>query len=251
MSGPAKETTTTTHSKEMNNGSIPKQMDNKNFGKKRQATSHKFSVKSTKDGKTYWIPSIKEDNTFVDFLLKEDQDSKALEKLTVLPQAVIGELKKLINKGAKDLEQNWSDAAELVNVAYHVAQIRRPIPSQKGAWAQYTDLLRHGVHQLWKERGNSGGWRVGASKMDEGYVPTISPLYEDITSGSRFFVKIPGAIDVEIDGKDLSGVIKELSNKIRRQGGSVEVRYRTQEGAVLVVHRNGEEVEEIIIQAVS
>lgn len=251
MTGPAKETTITLRSKEMNNGSIPMQRDNKNYGKKRKAQSHKFSVKSTSDGKTYWIPSIKEDITFVNFLLKEDQDSKAVEKITVLPQVVVGELKKLINKGAKDIAQNWADAKELVDTAYHVAQIRRPIPTQKGAWNQYTELLRHGVHQLWKNKGNTGGWRAELPKFTEGYVPAIYSLNEQIGSGSRFFVKIPGAIDVEITGKDLSGVINELSNKIRRHGGRMEVRYRTQEGAVLVVFRQGEEVEEIIIQSVS
>lgn len=250
MKGPAPENDFARRSKEMNDGSIPCQYDNKDYGKKRKAKAHKFSVKDTKTGKVYWIPAVMEKQTLLEFLIQENKDTKVLDKITTLPDAVIGELKKLINKGAKDLSQDWKDAAELVNTAYHVARIRRPVPDQRGAWKQYEELLRHGVHQLWNTRGNKGAWRAADVVFAENHVPTIEPLIEDI-GGHRFFVKIPGAMDVEIEASNMTEVIKELSNKIRRHGGQVEVRHRTHEGAVLVVWKEEQEIDEIIIQDVS
>ena len=47
------------------------------------------------------------------------------------------------------------------------------------------------------------------------------------------------------------GDTKDLTNKIRRQGGHVEVRHRNDQGALLVVWKKDKEVEEIIIQSVS
>jgi len=251
MKGPAQENDFAKHSKEMNNGSIPSQYVNKDFGKKRKAKAHKFSVKDTKNGKTYWTPAVMEKQTLIGYLITEDKDVKLLDKITTLPDMVVGELKKLISKGAKDLGQQWKDAAELVNTAYHVGRVRRPVPDQRGAWKQYEELLKHGVHQLWQSRGNKGSWRAADIKFAENCTPNIEPIYEDITTGHRFFVKIPGAMDVEIEGKNMSEVIKDLGNKIRRHGGQVEVRHRTGEGAVLVVWKNDQEVDEIIIQDVS
>lgn len=248
MKGPGQENDFAKHSKEMNK-SVPKQMDNKDYGKKRKAQAHKFSVKDTKTGKLYWAPAVME--TFSDFLINEaSSDAKITEKITTLPEIVIGELKKLISKGAKDMAQNWKDAGELVNTAYHVARIRRPIPDQRGAWKQYEELLKYGVQQLWNTRGNKGQWRASDVMYGESYEPLMLPIYEDV-GGSRFFVKIPGAMDVEIDASDMTEVIKELTNKIRRQGGHVEVRHRTAEGAVLVIWKGDRELEEIVIQHVS
>lgn len=250
MKGPAQQNDFAKHSKEMN-GSIPSQYDNKDYGKKRKAQAHKFSVKDTKTGKVYWTPAIKENLTFTDFLIQENSEQKILDKITTLPEIIISELKKLISKGAKDFAQEWSDAAELVNTAYHVARIRRPIPDQRGAWKQYEELLKYGVQQLWNTRGNKGTWRSARVVRAESSIMDPSNLLLEQIGGKRFFVKIPGEVNAEIDAKDMTEVIRELSNKTRRHGGHIEVRHRTAEGAILVVWRNDEEVDEIIIQAVS
>lgn len=249
MKGPGPENEFAKRSTEMN-GSIPSQYNNKNYGKKRKAKSHKFTVKDSKTGKVYWTPAIKEELTLKSFLIAEQSDAKILDGITTLPDIVIGELKKLIKKGAMDFDQNWEDAKELVDTAYHVSRIRRPIPDQRGAWQQYVDLLKFGVNQLWKTRGNGGDWRAAEVMYGESHVPVLAPLYEDI-GGNRFFVKIPGEMSVEINAKDMSEVIRELTNKIRRHGGTAEVRHRTSQGAVLVIHKQDEEVDEIIIQSVS
>ena len=248
MSYPGQENEFAKHSKNMTKDNVPNAYVNNDYGKKRKAKAHKFGITSSGTGKFYGTRAVMEN--FKDFLINEATEQKILDKITTLPEFVIGELKKLIGKGAKDLGQNWSDAAELVNTAYHVARIRRPIPDQRGAWKQYEALLKYGVEQLWNTRGNKGSWRKSEVVYGESYTPTIEPLFEKI-GGSRFFVKIPGAMDVEIDAKDMTEVIKEMTNKIRRQGGHVEVRHRTQEGAVLVVWKGEEELEEIIIQHAS
>lgn len=249
MKGPAQENDFAKHSKEMN-GSIPSQYDNKDFGKKRKAKAHKFSVKDTKNGKTYWTPAILEKLSFTDYLIQESSEQKILDKITTLPDIIISELKKLISKGAKDFAQDWEDAAELVNTAYHVARIRRPIPDQRGAWKQYEELLKYGVQQLWNTRGNKANWRSAKVVYGESVVDPGKLLTEKM-GGTRFFVKIPGEVNAEIDAKDMTEVIRELSNKVRRHGGQIEVRHRTPEGAILIVWKNDEEVDEIIVQAVS
>ena len=251
MKGPAQQNDFAKRSKEMN-GSVPCQYDNTDFGKKRKAKAHKFSVKDTKNGKTYWTPSIMEGNiSFTDYLIQESSEQKILDKLTTLPDLVVSELKKLISKGAKDFAQDWSDAAELVNTAYHVARIRRPIPDQRGAWKQYEELLKYGVQQLWNTRGNKANWRTSRVVHAESSIMDPRNLLMEAIGGTRFFVKIPGEVNAEIDAKDMTEVIRELSNKIRRHGGQIEVRHRTAEGAILVVWKNDEEVDEIIVQAVS
>ena len=236
------------HAKEMT-GSLPAQLDNKDYGKKRKAKAHKFSVKSTKTGKSYWVPAVMEHMTFLKSLL-EDVDAKNLDKMTSLPDLVIHELKKLINAGAKDPAQNWSDAAELVNTAYHVANIRRPNPTQKGAWKQYEELLKAGVHALHDSRGPIGSWRSSDVVYSESINYDSTLMLEKLNS-HRFFIKIPGAMDVEVDASDLSEVIRELINKIRRHSARAEVTHRTQEGAIVTIFRNDEEVQEIVIQDIS
>ncbi len=252
MVGPAQENDFAKRSTEMN-GKIPNQMDNKDYGKKRKAQPHKFSVKDTKNGKKYWIPAIKEN--FSSFLIREaDNNTKITDKLTVLPELVVSEIKKLISKGAKDLTQPWKDASELVNTAYFVANIKRPNPDQRGAWKQYTDLLAFGVNALYKAKGAKGDWRSSDVVYSESIAPNIpaSLLNEQQSMSShRFFVKIPGVMDVEIDATDMSEVLRELINKIRRHGATAEVTHRTQDGAILTILRKGQPVEEIVIQDIS
>lgn len=248
MKGPGSLNDFAKHSKEMTKDNVPNQYVNTDYGKKRKAKAHRFSIKSSGTGKFYGSRAVME-QSFTDFLITEASEQKMMDRITTLPEIVVGELKKLISKGAKDMAQNWKDAAELVNTAYHVARIRRPIPDQRGAWKQYEALLKYGVEQLWNTRGNKGQWR--ASDVMYGESVQLDELANFKVGGNRFFVKIPNAMDVEIDAKDMTEVIKDLTNKIRRQGGHVEVRHRTSEGAILVVWKGDEELEEIIVQAVS
>ncbi len=248
---PASENELARKSKEMNNtGSMPKQMDNKDYGKKRKAKNHKFSVKDSKTGQTYQTPAIAERLTLTGFLIQEAVDEKIHDKLTTLPEIVIKELKKLIRKGALDLAQNWSDAKELTDTAFHVSRIRRPIPTQRSAWKQYEELLKYGVQQLWNTRGSTGSWRKSDVVYAESVQPTILPIMEDMGK-HRFFILIPGQVDVEVDGDNLGDVVHDMINKLRRHGSTARVTHHTSEGAVLAVMKDGEQVEEIIIKHIS
>jgi hypothetical protein len=250
MKGPAKENELARKSKEMN-GHLPSMYDNVDYGKKRKAKNHKFSVKDTKNGKTYWTPAIAEHEklSLIEFLA-ENSDIKQLDKLTMLPELVMSELRKLITQGAKDVTQQWQNSLELVNTAYHVANIRRPNPDQRGAWKQYEDLLRYGVHALSDARGNVGSWRESDVMYNEDLIIPDSLINEQISS-HRFFVSIPNEMDVELEGKDMNEIIRDLVNKFRRHGARLEVAHRTREGAVLTVYREDEPVEEIVIKDIS
>lgn len=231
-------------------GKLPNQLDNKDYGKKRKAKFHKFNVVDTKTGKLYWSPAIAE--SFSQFLIQEANESKILDKLTSLPDVVISELKKLIRKGAEDLSQDWKHAAELVNTAYKVANIRRPNPDQRGAWKNYEDLLKYGVKMMYNVRGPKGKWRNSNVVYAESISSNIpSTLLTEQQLSHRFFIKIPNTMDVEVEAHDIGEIIRELTNKIRRHGARLEVEYKTREGAVLAVWKNDQKIEEVIVQSVS
>jgi hypothetical protein len=73
---------------------------------------------------------------------------------------VIGELKKLIKKGAADLEQDWKNALELTNTAFKVANVQLPTLVNARQWKQYVALIRFAVAQLRHTRGGNGNWRM-------------------------------------------------------------------------------------------
>jgi len=88
--------------------------------------------------------------------------------LSVLPDDTFKELKKNIRDGAEDLEQNWSNALELVHQAYKIASVERPTPAEKGGWTQYEELLQIGVEELAKARkGGDSSWRMSSTVFRE------------------------------------------------------------------------------------
>lgn len=82
------------------------------------------------------------------------------DDLDALPPDVMTEIQKNIRTGAKDVEQNWANALELVHKAYEVSGIERPTPDLKNAWKQYEENLTYAVQQLAKYRGMDGNWRT-------------------------------------------------------------------------------------------
>lgn len=77
-----------------------------------------------------------------------------------LPETVVAELRSNIRKGAKDLEQDWSNALELTHKAYEVSSVGRPSPRDTDQWKQYEALIQFAVAQLAATRGMSGKWRM-------------------------------------------------------------------------------------------
>lgn len=200
---------------------IPLQMDNKDYGKKTTAKPRTVVIKSSgKDGKYYGFRTIMTKEGYSDLML---QLVEAETEITSLPDKVIHEIRKLIRQGAADLEQKWVNALELLHTAYKVANVKRPNPSQKGAWAQYEDLITFAVKQLAATRGIDNSWR------------TADVVLREQHNQQRFIVDITGAHPAEVEAKDMHEIIDTLSNKLRRQGMRVKVESRDERKAKLSV----------------
>ena len=112
------------------------------------------------------------------FQLNEQKD------ISGLPEATISELRKNITDGAKDTNQQWANALELVHKAYEVAGVQRPTPDMKSAWKQYEENIQYAVEQLSKYRGIEGDWRMSASIFHEAMEK--KPKFRISTIGSNF-----------------------------------------------------------------
>lgn len=154
---------------------------------------------------------------------------------TRLPASVIGEIASLVRKGAKDLAQAWKNAVELVHTAYHVANVKRPTPDQKGAWKQYEDLLRTGVKALADTRGLSGDWRLSKTAFAEGIqTPELDEVLMEASQfrnrKHRIFVRTrhigfdDRTTETEVDAADMSEVVHKIQHQARRQGKAVHIK---------------------------
>lgn len=256
MSGPGSDNELSKAAGDMH---IPNQYDNKDYGKKSKIVVRKVKhVEQGGDHKFYGSKAIhtKENKqTFIDHLIAEAED------VTLLPDRVIGELKKLIRDGAKDLTQNWKDALHLVNTAYHVGNIRRAIPDEKGAWKQYEELIKFAVKQLSATRGLDGPWRASTVMVREDMEaapaakpPTLRSFAQpsDNHIGTRrYFVEIPGEAAAEIDAKNMDEIIEMLGNKFRRHGAKLRVEERQKTHAIITVWVQDVKRDRIVIKEVS
>lgn len=257
MSGPGSDNEYAKNAGEM---AIPSQFDNVDWGKKTKLVVRKVSTKARGAKGTFYgskaiVTKEGEKLTFTDYLIAEAED------VTLLPQRVIDELKKLIREGAKDLTQNWKDALHLVNTAYHVGNVRRPVPEQKGAWKQYEELIKFGVKQLAATRGIDGDWRSSTVMVREEFnapekPPRLSQFVQRDPSDNhigtkRYFVEIPGHAAVEIDGKNMDEIIEMVSNKMRRHGAKIRVEERQKDYAIVTVWIRDVKRDRIIIKQVS
>lgn len=223
--------------------SIPSQYDNVDWGAKTKLKNKKVSHKDTSTGVCYGSKAImtKESTklTFKEHLLAEGED------ISLLPDKVMGELRGNVRKGANDLEQKWKNALELVHKAYQVASVQRPVPTQKGAWKQYEELISYAVKALVQSRGLDGNWRVSQMLVKE----AASDLPK-----RRFFVEIPGAQAIEVEGDSLDNIVDAITNKILRsaevRGTKVRVEERTKTHCVLAVWVQDVKRERLIIKQV-
>lgn len=242
MSNASRENDVSRHSREM---TIHSQCDNVDWGKPSKVVTRKTSIRSTSTGKLDGSLTLatKESTvpSFKDFLISEAKDD-----FTALPDAVIKEIQGNIRKGAKDLEQKWKNALELVNTAYHVASVKRPGRSQQGAWEQYESLISFAVRQLSAARGLDGGWRTSDLMIREAAASKYPKR--------RFFVDVPGERAQEVDGESLDDVIDAISNRITRSreviGTRVRVTQRDETSATLSIYVRDEYRERIRIREV-
>jgi hypothetical protein len=85
----------------------------------------------------------------------------------MLPPDIMSTIQKNIRDGAKDIQQKWSNALELVHKAYEVESVQRPTPDMRKGWKQYEENLTYAVQQLAKYRGMDGDWRMSSAVMFE------------------------------------------------------------------------------------
>lgn len=131
------------------------------------------------------------------------------DKLGELPEGVLAEVQKNIRSGAKDTEQKWSNALELVQKAYEVAGVQRPTPDMKDAWKQYEQMLEYGVQQLARYRGLKGDWRMSSAIFHEALQPKI-----------RFAVRLAdpeASVTYQTEEKSLKDLIEYIVSQ--DQGG--------------------------------
>jgi hypothetical protein len=170
---------------------------------------------------------------------------------TRLPQSVISQIKSLIGKGAKDLAQAWKHAGELVHTAYHVANVKRPHPTHKGAWKQYEDLLKHGVKSLADNRGLSGDWRSSKTAFAEGLMdtPELDELMltenKQAKRKHRIFVKVrdighdDNEQEFEVDADSMNDVIHSFIHQARKNGRHIHIEPKSANQVQLTVHVKG------------
>lgn len=100
-------------------------------------------------------------------LFKNFNLSEAEGNLDKLPEETMNDIQKNIRDGAKDLEQKWANALELVHKAYEVSNVQRPTPLMDEAWKQYEENITYAVEQLAKSRGMESDWRMSAAIFHE------------------------------------------------------------------------------------
>jgi len=125
--------------------------------------------------------------------------------MSQLPEDVMNEIQKNIRDGAKDLDQNWSNALDLVHKAYEVAGVQRPMPEMKEAWKQYETNLQYSVEQLAKFRGMEGDWRMSSSIFREAMERRLK--FRVVEMGDKF-----GKSHM-IDAKSIDDVINAIKSK--------------------------------------
>lgn len=265
---------------------IPLQMDPKyrDIGSRTKIVRRRTVIKSTNDKgpKKYY--------SFRAFMTKEQQEVPApkqpltnlqglmeFDDISELPQDVISDLKSLMRRGVnpskKDLEQfsqergtpeypRWKNALELVDTAYHTANIKLPSVGSKG-WKQYEKILiPYGVQLLADKYGLHGphsNWRFTSPIVTERQLDRTELLaqilpklekkkhntdhqpqsllnleppqgYEPSHVGTkRFWVTIPGAGETEVDAKNIDEIVHSVTNKMRRHGVKVQMDQRNEE----------------------
>lgn len=222
---------------------FPLQMDSAklDFGGKSKVRAEKIVMRDTKTGRIYGsrvvYQKVTSENLIAELLALNEANEEVVDE--PLPEIVVGELKSNIRKGAKDIEQNWKNALELVHKAYEVSSVRRPTPDTPQPWKQYEQLIQFAVRQLANTRGMSGEWRMSQA------------VTESALTEARIFVSVPGSVDMEVEAKNIDEVVDSIINITRRHGVVAKVNSKNGEQAVLVLTRNGEELETVTIRDVS
>ena len=152
------------------------------------------------------------------------------EDLNALPEDTFNDIQKRIKDGAKDLDQVWANALELVHKAYEVEGVQRPTPDLKDAWEQYEENIAYAVEMLGKYKGMDGDWRMSSSIFREAMEPR--------TSFRVFASSGMSGHAMSVNAKSLDEVIEAISKK---NAGShdIDVKRHSDHSATLLFSKYG------------
>lgn len=88
------------------------------------------------------------------------------EDQSTLPPEAAEQLKKEITALAKDTEQKWNNALQLVHQAYDNCDVERPTPAMREAWSEYEQFITLAVQMLGKYCPNQDWKLVTASNPE-------------------------------------------------------------------------------------
>jgi len=91
---------------------------------------------------------------------KNEIQFKDLEPRKPLPELIYKKIKRKVRDGAKDYDQEWKNAMDLVDWSFEELNINKPLASDP-RWSQYLDLIREAVKELHKARGDNFRWKLG------------------------------------------------------------------------------------------
>ena len=227
--------------------------DNKwsNIGSRTAVRPEKVTIVDTATGKKYGTRTIQQKVTEGMSSLRNFLSLYEGTEDFALPEILMKEIQKNIRDGAKDTTQRWKGALELVNTAYHVANIKLPNPQHKQAWKQYEENISYGVKQLADVYGRDTkkseyNWRVTDPLSEDAYSlePSLtSSLTDDQRNEApqkrRIFAEIDGAGQVEIHAKNFDEFIEKFENQLRSKGARLRVDARDAKSASLSVMVKG------------
>lgn len=157
----------------------------------------------------------------------------AEEDLSELPEDTVKDIQSNISKGAKDTEQKWANALELVHKAYSVSKVQRPSPSMKGGWKQYEENIQFAVLKLSKARGMNGDWRMSSAALHEELsqgelrkfkvelnIPETEHITADVEASDAESI-----IDMVIKRVKADDVTKKYKLKIEEMDGSTHITF--------------------------
>ena len=170
---------------------------------------------------------------FKDFL---QEATYKREDMSKLPQPTLDEIQRLIREGAKNQEEEWANALELVHKAYEIANVQRPSPDMTDAWKQYEEMISMGVKELTKHRGIDGEWRMSAHIFHEaaaqakaGEMPTQFTITSDIDD-------LPLHTTVTADSID--EIVRPMF-RFNITGHDIELKHRSDNHAVVYFCKDG------------
>lgn len=91
---------------------------------------------------------------------KNEIQFKDKEPNKPLPELIFNKIKRKIRDGAKDYDQEWDNAMDLVDWSLKELNIDKPLASNP-RWSQYLDLIKEAVKELHKTRGDNFRWTIG------------------------------------------------------------------------------------------